>query len=143
MKRLTVRVQGHRTAWAIIDQAILSGSNFAVSLFLARTVGPAGFGAFAIAFAVWLAALGLIRALLVQPYVIEAAPLGLDDWRRLTRDAGGAVVVVAACLRLGGGTWCAGPGSGRDRQDGGGRDGRRVASARDPGVGKAGNVRTV
>jgi len=44
---------GRRAGWGLADQAFSSLTNFAVGLLIARTVGPADFGAFSLAFALY------------------------------------------------------------------------------------------
>jgi N-acetylglucosaminyldiphosphoundecaprenol N-acetyl-beta-D-mannosaminyltransferase len=59
-----------RAGITIADQAFSSASNFLVGLFVARLAGPRQFGAFALAYAVWLAVAGLHRALITDPLLI-------------------------------------------------------------------------
>jgi len=93
-----VRSQG---LWAIIDQSLCSATNFGVGVIVARTLGAEGFGDFAIAFAVWFTLLGVIRALLIQPYVIDAAPRDPSCWRESTARAAGAVVLAGVICGIG------------------------------------------
>src|SRR3954452_7095254 len=81
-------------AWAFVDQVLSSATNFAMAIVVARMVAPKGFGAFALATATWLTLLGLVRAMVVQPYVVEAAVQDRPAWRATTSRAGGAIVVV-------------------------------------------------
>ena len=87
--------------WALIDQGLSSGTNFAIGVVLARSLGPQEFGAFAIAFTVWLGAQGVLRTFIVQPYVVEAASATSSAWTTMSAHAAGAVVwlgVVVGCL---------------------------------------------
>lgn len=52
------------------DQVFSSASNFAVGLAVARISGPSGFGAYALAFAVWLFLVGVQRSLVTDPVII-------------------------------------------------------------------------
>lgn len=56
-----------------VDQIVASTSNFAVSVLIARAIGPAGYGRYAIAMAVMLLLLGVQQAGIIEPMVISAA----------------------------------------------------------------------
>ena len=61
------RFLGGREIWALVDQALVSGSNFLTNIVLARMVGIEAFGAFTFA---WMAVLfmnGFQNALIVAP----------------------------------------------------------------------------
>lgn len=80
-------------AWALVDQILSSATNFAMAIIVARLLEPEGYGQFALATATWLTLLGLVRAMVVQPYVVEAAVQDRPTWRRTTRQASGVIVV--------------------------------------------------
>jgi O-antigen/teichoic acid export membrane protein len=94
---LGARLPLRQGAWALADQVLSSATNFALSLFVARWLAPKAFGSFALAIAAWITLLGLCRAALVQPYVVEASRERLPEWRASTRSAGGAVLVAGIC----------------------------------------------
>lgn len=56
--------------WAVLDQALFSGSNFLVSLLLARWLEPTSYGAFSVAFSVLLLLGTLHTALWTEPMVV-------------------------------------------------------------------------
>jgi O-antigen/teichoic acid export membrane protein len=62
-----VFVWGKRSALAIVDQALTSGSNFVVNLLLARWLTGDTYGAFAVVFAAYLFAAGFHTVLLLEP----------------------------------------------------------------------------
>jgi O-antigen/teichoic acid export membrane protein len=92
----------------MIDQAVASASNFFVGIVVARISGPAGLGAYALAYMVWILLTMLYRATVTEPMVI------LGDMRRDDRDEtvrhGFAAVVtlgfVAAVLAAALGATC-------------------------------------
>ena len=43
-----------RATTTMVDQCVASASNFSVGIVVARISGPAGFGAFALAYTVWI-----------------------------------------------------------------------------------------
>ncbi len=85
-------------AWAFVDQVLSSGTNFVPSLLLARELGPAGFGGFSLAFLTWFGALGLLRNAIMQPYTLAAASLEGPEWRDITRNASGMVLIAGGTV---------------------------------------------
>lgn len=81
--------------WAILDQGLSSGTNFAAGFLVARWLGPTEFGAFALAFSVWIVMVSLSKAMFVQPFVVAAAPMDEDGWRAEAKHAAGAVVALS------------------------------------------------
>jgi len=57
-------------AFAIADQVVSSGSNFLVSVAVGRFGGATELGGFAVALFVWLAIIGINRAVLTEPLII-------------------------------------------------------------------------
>jgi hypothetical protein len=57
--------------WAIIDQALASGSNFLLAILVVRSVTPEDFGAFSIAVLIYVFSLGVCRALTTEPLAIR------------------------------------------------------------------------
>ena len=85
------------------DQALSSLTNFAVGLVVARSVSTVDFGAFALAFAVYLAALNGSRAVTSLPLTIRYSGSPEGVWRDATAAAAGMSLLVgaafgAACL---------------------------------------------
>src|SRR5260370_36194446 len=65
-----LRVWGWRSAMSLVDQGLTSGAGFAVNLLLARWMAPAGYGAFAVAFAGFLFVSGFHNGLLLEPMTV-------------------------------------------------------------------------
>jgi O-antigen/teichoic acid export membrane protein len=63
----TMRRWSGPVALSVADQGLASGAHFAVSLLLARWLAPGDYGAFALAYAVFLLAGGLDTALILEP----------------------------------------------------------------------------
>ncbi|HEX2296656.1 MAG TPA: hypothetical protein VHN37_15290 [Actinomycetota bacterium] len=82
--------------WALVDQALSSGTNFAVAILVARFLGPADFGSFSYAYTAWIALMGIGRSLLVQPFQVTASALDGDEWREATKAAAGSVALLGA-----------------------------------------------
>jgi O-antigen/teichoic acid export membrane protein len=85
-----------RLGWSVADQALTSLANFALSAVIARTSGPADFGAFTIAFTAYLVTLSISRSLATQPLLIRYSGVSPSEWRRATSLAAGVVVAVGA-----------------------------------------------
>jgi O-antigen/teichoic acid export membrane protein len=94
VKRGRSRVAG-RIAWALVDQALSSGTNFAVTLLIARSVTIVDFGIYSIAFASYLLLLGTSRALVIHPYMVRIASLGESDATEAARQSviGGSLLI--------------------------------------------------
>jgi O-antigen/teichoic acid export membrane protein len=55
---------------SVADQGVFSGGNFLANVLLARWLGPAEYGAFAVAFSVYLVFLGFHNALILEPMLV-------------------------------------------------------------------------
>lgn len=55
---------------AILDQGIFTGSNFVISILLARWLSPEQYGSYAVAFAIFLFILTFHQALLLEPMLV-------------------------------------------------------------------------
>jgi O-antigen/teichoic acid export membrane protein len=67
-------LRGHavgRVTLTTVDQGLSSLSNFAVGVVVGRISGPAGLGAFAVAYAAWLLLATLHRSLIIEPMSID------------------------------------------------------------------------
>src|SRR5829696_6632675 len=56
--------------WAVTDQGLFAGSNFALNIMLARWLTPQEYGAFSTAFAVFLLVGGIHTATLTEPMLV-------------------------------------------------------------------------
>jgi O-antigen/teichoic acid export membrane protein len=82
------------------DQCVASASNFAVGIVVARLSGPAGLGAFALAYAVWILLTMIHRSLITVPMAIMGDLRG-DQKEEFVRRGFAADVtlgVMAACI---------------------------------------------
>jgi hypothetical protein len=94
---------GKRAGWGIADQALSSATNFAASIVIAREASASGFGAFGVAFFVYLVVVGLTRAVAAEPFLVRHSSvgrsLGADDETRA--EAESALGAAFACGVLG------------------------------------------
>jgi O-antigen/teichoic acid export membrane protein len=64
---LSVMLKG---AWAVTDQALFALSNFALNVMMARWLAPREYGAFTLAFSIYLMLAPIHSALLVEPMIV-------------------------------------------------------------------------
>ena len=72
------RLWAGRGAAAFADQLLTSGSNFALSIILARALPAAEYGAFAVAFAIFLLVANLYQGALLTPSTLLGTTLFAD-----------------------------------------------------------------
>lgn len=87
-----------RALWAIADQAASSLSNFAVALLVARSVSAEEFGAFTLAYAVYLFVLEFARPLVCEPLLIRFSGAAGDVLRPAGRETVGLSAIVGLVL---------------------------------------------
>ena len=81
--------------WGILDQALSSGTNFVLTLFVVRSVSPSDFGAFSVAFVVYVLAIGIARSFNAEPLVISHGGTAGQVQARAGQAMGGAVALGA------------------------------------------------
>lgn len=101
-----------RFGWGLADQAMSSLSNAAMSFYVARELGAARFGAFALAYVTYAFTLTASRGLATDPMLVRFSGTNLVTWRHVTaRTTGtalvtgliaGSVALVAAAFLHGG-----------------------------------------
>jgi O-antigen/teichoic acid export membrane protein len=109
MTSLASRLAVRRTAWVVVDQALSSLTNFALTIAVARSVDEFEFGAFATAYVVFTLAAIAARGLITQPLAVRAS-VDITDLRPASAAAGAVayfgvvlgVAIVGTGLALGG-----------------------------------------
>lgn len=66
----TIKKWGSKGFLSVLDQGLFSGSNFLVNILLARWITPEEYGAFAIAFSIYLFFAGISNSLTLEPMMI-------------------------------------------------------------------------
>ena len=84
----------HRLGWGVADQAVSSLTNFAVSIYVVRTLGAVQFGAFSLAYVTYAFALNASRGLATGPLVVRFSGTDLPTWRRAVAGCTGTAAVV-------------------------------------------------
>lgn len=95
-----------RGGWGLADQAFSSLTNFGLAAMVARSVSQADFGAFSLAFAIYLVFLGIANAVASQPLTLRYGITTEERWREGARLATGTAALIGilgglACLAVG------------------------------------------
>ena len=88
------RQAGARLGWGVADQAVSSLTNFAVTIYVARTLGATQFGAFSLAYVTYAFVLNASRGLATDPLVVRFSGTDVPVWRRAVASATGTATVV-------------------------------------------------
>src|ERR1700761_2713804 len=71
-----------RLTWGFADSAMSSLTNFLLSIYVARTLGAAQFGAFSLAYVTYGFAVNASRGLSIEPLLIRFSGVPVPTWRR-------------------------------------------------------------
>ncbi|MGO9083319.1 MAG: hypothetical protein ACLQDY_30565, partial [Streptosporangiaceae bacterium] len=69
-------------------------TNFLLSIFVARTLGAAQFGAFSLAYLTYGFAINASRGLSIEPLLIRFSGTDLSTWRRAAAGSTGTALLV-------------------------------------------------
>ena len=83
-----------RLSWGIADQIMSSLTNFAVGIYIVRTLGAVQFGVFSLAYVTYGFALNASRGLSTDPLMVRFSGTDRATWRRATRNCTGTALVV-------------------------------------------------
>lgn len=90
-------IQGmQRIGWVVVDQSLSSVINMVLAITVARATTPDEFGTFTLAFAIYVIALGLSRAISSDPLTVRYSTVLRDDWEGAVAVASGAAIAVGA-----------------------------------------------
>lgn len=89
-----------RLGWGVADQAVSSLSNFALGLYVARSLGAAGFGAFSLAYLTYTVVLNASRGTATDPLLVRFSGAGRRRWRRATSAAAATALAVGSAAGL-------------------------------------------
>ena len=88
------RGAGRRFGWGLADQAVSSLTNFAVSLYVARSLGAVQFGAFSLAYVTYSFVLNASRGLSTDPLLVRFSGAQTRAWRRAVSSCTGTALAV-------------------------------------------------
>ncbi|MGP9023055.1 hypothetical protein ACT1U9_32205 [Streptomyces sp. BR1] len=105
-RRTAKRAIVGRLSWGLADQAASSVSNFAVGIYVARSLGLTAFGVFSLAWVTYGVVLSVSRGLATDPLVVRFSAVSEASWRgAVARSSGTALgvgaAIGAACLVVG------------------------------------------
>ncbi len=83
-----------RLGWGVADQAVSSLTNFAVSIYVVRTLGAVQFGAFSLAYVTYAFALTASRGLATDPLLVRFSATDRAIWRRAVANCTGTAMAV-------------------------------------------------
>jgi O-antigen/teichoic acid export membrane protein len=100
------RAVAGRLSWGLADQAVSSLTNFAVGIYVARSLGVIAFGIFSIALVTYAFVLNVSRGLATDPLVVRFSGVATDIWRgAVARSSGTAlnvgILAGVGCLLIG------------------------------------------
>jgi O-antigen/teichoic acid export membrane protein len=90
-----------RLGWGLADQAVSSLTNFAISLYVAHSLGPAQFGAFSLAYVTYSFVLNASRGLATDPLLVRFSGVEVSAWRRAVTSCTGTALAVGLVAGLG------------------------------------------
>lgn len=93
-------VIGARAFWGAVDQGIFSLTSFGLAIAVARHATPAEFGAFGIAYVLYVLLLGTVEAFTAEVLVVRGAHLPPERQRHMLVAASGTAVACGGCLAL-------------------------------------------
>lgn len=94
----TKRALAGRLSWGLADQAASSLSNFAVGIYVARSLGVTAFGVFSLAWVTYGLVLNVSRGLGTDPLMVRFSGVPEASWRGAAARASGTALGVGAAL---------------------------------------------
>jgi O-antigen/teichoic acid export membrane protein len=89
-----LRQASRRIGWGVADQGMSSLTNFAVAIYIARTLGAVEFGAFSLAYITYSFSLNASRGLGTDPFLVRFSSVEHSVWRRAVAQCTGTAAVV-------------------------------------------------
>ncbi|WP_370444073.1 hypothetical protein [Streptomyces sp. Root264] len=97
-RRTAKRAMVGRLSWGLADQAASSISNFAVGIYVARSLGVTAFGVFSLAWVTYGVVLNVSRGLATDPLVVRFSGVSDASWRGAVSRASGTALGVGVAL---------------------------------------------
>ncbi|MFJ4770910.1 hypothetical protein ACIP88_17650 [Streptomyces uncialis] len=92
------RALAGRLSWGLADQAVCSLTNFALGIYVARSLGLAAFGVFSLAWVTYGVVLSVSRGLATDPLVVRFSGVPDASWRTATARSSGTALGVGAAI---------------------------------------------
>lgn len=93
-RRSPLRAMAGRLSWGLGDQAVSSLTNFAVGLYVARSLGATAFGVFTLAWVTYGVLINVSRGLGTDPLMVRFSGVATEAWRAATARAAGTALAV-------------------------------------------------
>jgi O-antigen/teichoic acid export membrane protein len=90
----TARAAAGRISWGLGDQAVSSLTNFAVGIYVARSLGITDFGIFSLAWVTYGVVLNVSRGLATDPLVVRFSGVATARWREAVARSSGTALLV-------------------------------------------------
>jgi O-antigen/teichoic acid export membrane protein len=87
-----------RLSWGLADQAASSMTNFAVGIYVARSLGLTAFGVFSLAWVTYGVVLNVSRGLATDPLVVRFSGVPHASWREAVARSSGIALAVGTAL---------------------------------------------
>lgn len=87
-----------RLSWGLADQAASSMTNFAVGIYVARSLGLVAFGVFSLAWVTYGVVLSVSRGLATDPLVVRFSGVSDASWRGAAARSSGTALGVGAAI---------------------------------------------
>jgi O-antigen/teichoic acid export membrane protein len=97
-RRRPIAQLARRASWNVVDQALASLSNLALSVLVARSVDSEAFGAFTVSFTVYSVAVLCSRALVSQPLMVRFSGADPASFRVAAGRSTGAATVLGMAM---------------------------------------------
>jgi O-antigen/teichoic acid export membrane protein len=97
-RRTAKRAIVGRLSWGLADQAASSMTNFAVGIYVARSLGLAAFGVFSLAWVTYGVVLSISRGLATDPLVVRFSGVSDTSWRGAVARSSGTALGVGAAI---------------------------------------------
>ncbi|MGW5678707.1 hypothetical protein ACWEV4_27155 [Streptomyces sp. NPDC003860] len=92
------RAVAGRLSWGLADQAVCSMTNFAVGIYVARSLGLSAFGAFTLTWVTYGVVLGVSRGLATDPLMVRFSGVSEASWRAAAARATGTALGVGTAV---------------------------------------------
>jgi O-antigen/teichoic acid export membrane protein len=88
------RAMARRLSWGLADQAVSSLTNFAVGIYVARSLGVTAFGIFSLAWVTYAVVLSLSRGLATDPLLVRFSGVPISRWRPAVTQSSSTALLV-------------------------------------------------
>jgi hypothetical protein len=89
-----LQATARRLSWGLADQAVSSLTNFAVGIYVARSLGVIAFGVFSIALVTFAMVINVSRGLATDPLMVRFSGVATEAWRGAVAQASGTALRV-------------------------------------------------